>query len=76
MSNYEPELNDILLDGPADLLDAAEEAEVDLADGEFLEEEPTRRSTDLVRLYYRRLVVFLCWGAMKRWPWPKKSKTT
>ena len=55
MSNYEPELNDILLDGPADLLEAAEEAEVDLADGEFLEEEPTRRSTDLVRLYLQEI---------------------
>lgn len=53
MSNYEPELNDILLDG--DLLDPAEEAEVDLAESEFAEEEPARRSTDLVRLYLQEI---------------------
>jgi len=53
MSNYEPELNDILFDG--DLLDPAEEAEVDLAESEFAEEEPARRSTDLVRLYLQEI---------------------
>ncbi|MFQ3584137.1 MAG: RNA polymerase sigma factor SigC [Cyanobacteriota bacterium] len=57
MSNYEPDLNDVLsmADGPTDLLDNTEGVEVDMADSEFLEEEPTRRSTDLVRLYLQEI---------------------
>ncbi|MFQ3585821.1 MAG: sigma-70 factor domain-containing protein, partial [Cyanobacteriota bacterium] len=57
MSNYEPDLNDVLAmaDGPTDLLDNTEGVEVDMVDSEFLEEEPTRRSTDLVRLYLQEI---------------------